>query len=170
MDLLCWIGLLDRISTAFYILVSDLGMLYDNFYCNFSCYFSLHSCSYTDRGYLVIEVSSFRRKQQSRCPPLLTWERKKIQFPDIFVLLRFLNLDDGQSPKPCNLPPSHYSSPSIIKRAEGNLLLPPIVGTESSGSPELHRSLLFVTCICLKFLFVKKNEQIFRPKYFYSDS
>jgi hypothetical protein len=45
----------------------------------------LHSCSYTDMGCAVIEVSSLKRTQQSRCLPF-TWRKKQIQFPKSCVV------------------------------------------------------------------------------------
>jgi hypothetical protein len=41
MDLVCWLDLLHKLSTSFFILISGLCMIYHNFYCKFSCYLPL---------------------------------------------------------------------------------------------------------------------------------
>jgi hypothetical protein len=85
MDLVCWLGLLHKISTSFSILVLGLCMPYYNLYCTFSCYLPLtksglrylYSCSYADIG----------------CP---------VSSPDgkLNFIVFFRIPDDGQSPKP----------------------------------------------------------------------
>jgi hypothetical protein len=60
-----------------HFLVSDPWMLHHNFYCIFSCYLPstkfgfgyLYSCSYTNMGCPLIEVSSFKGTRQNGCLP-----------------------------------------------------------------------------------------------------
>jgi hypothetical protein len=66
-DSVCQRGLLHKISTSFSSSVSGLCMIYQKFYCIFSWCLPLkkpelrflYSCSYTDIGCPVTEVSSF---------------------------------------------------------------------------------------------------------------
>jgi hypothetical protein len=71
-------------------------ILYFYFYCTFSCYLSLtnpdlmyilvYSCSYTDIGCLVIEVSLSNEPNRVGVSHPLTWGRKQIQLPKCCVL------------------------------------------------------------------------------------
>jgi hypothetical protein len=80
MDLVCWLGLLQKIFTSIYILVSGLCILYHNFYCMCSCYLPLTkpSLRYLYVAAVILtwvdhEPASHRRQQKGKSQ---VWDSK----------------------------------------------------------------------------------------------